>query len=811
MRGMITLLGYLAIVLQGWGMRNTGKVEGKITDTENQPVQFATVVLQSALDSTLAKAGYTNEAGFFELPGLAPGKYFLKVSHVSHQTLYSAQIDLAEGQTFTFTELKLQPNDATLATVEIQARKPLIEVQPDKTVFNVEGSVNAIGNNAFDLLRKAPGVVIDNNDNLIVQGKNGVQIYIDGKPTPLTSNDLVALLKSIQSNEIEAIEVITNPSARYDAAGNAGIINIRMKKDKNLGANVNLNLGYAVGIYGKTNNSISGNYRSKKVNLFGSYSMGLGTWNNQQEIYREQSGSFFDQAADQNNYNENHNFKIGSDFFLNKKHTIGFQVSSFLSSGEYDSQSKTTIGALGSNTPEQILRAGSEIDQDRNNVNMNLNYRFEDTEKGSTWGIDADYGIYDISSNAYQPNFYKTPDEGQILDERIFTNFAPTDISIYTFKVDHERKLGKGKLGLGIKTAYVATDNTFDFYNVENETETLDPERSNTFEYRENVNAAYLSYGQQIKKWNVQAGFRVEQTRPEGNLIARIPGKSQEVNPDDYINIFPSGGLTYQLNDKHSLGLNYSRRIERPVYQDLNPFEYRLDELTYEKGNPFLRPQYTDNFQLSHTFQYAITTTLSYSRISNFFARITDTAEVRRSFITSDNVGDQRVINLSIGAPIPLAKWWSTYTSINAYRSVNEGTFRENPIYLKVYAFNAYMQHTFTLPKKMTLEVSGFFNSPFVWGGTFQSKSMGSVDLGLQRKLLKDRANLKISVSDVFRTLRFEGENDEFDHLFIRASGTWESQQLKINFSYLFGNDQIRGRNHKTGLEEEAGRVKSGS
>ena len=248
--------------------QNPAQVSGKITGDNDKPLSEATITLLKAKDSSLFKSALTNSNGVFKILSVKPGSYFITVTSVGYTKKSSATFTIAEGQDYAATPMALLHSATSLEAVTIQAKKPMIEVKADKTVFNVENSINATGSNAFELLQKSPGVLTDKDDNISLMGKNGVKIYIDGKPTQMAGADLAAYLRSINSADIESIELITNPSAKYDAAGNAGIINIRLKKNKNYGANGNVASGIAFGHTPKYNNSLSLNYRNKKINLF---------------------------------------------------------------------------------------------------------------------------------------------------------------------------------------------------------------------------------------------------------------------------------------------------------------------------------------------------------------------------------------------------------------------------------------------------------------------------------------------------------------------------------------------------------------
>ena len=788
-------------------------IEGRILDTNEQPVAFATVLLHAAADSSVAKAAYTTEKGKFFIGPLTAGEYFLKTQFVGLATYSSEIISLGENQKLVLNDILMAEPTGDLDEVNIVARKPMIEVKPDMTVFNVAGNANSIGENAFDLLRKAPGVIIDNNDNVILMGKSGVRIYIDGKPSPLTIADLAAMLKGMQSDQIEAIEIITNPSARYDAEGNAGIINIRLKKDQNLGTNGSFSLGYAVGRYPKYNGSINLNNRNKKMNVFGNYSGGVGRTFSFTNFIRTQRGREFNQDSDRFNEFENHNVKAGVDFFLNEKHTVGVLFNGFFSNSTGNNVSGTPIVNTLTGQPESFLDAISQNESDRMNGNYHINYSFRNKE-GMTWNIDLDYGQYRIDNNTFQPNYFLTPNRADTTAINIFSTIAPTEIDIYTFKADHERDFLGGKLSAGIKSAFIETDNDFQFSTVEGGENILDEDRSNRFKYEENINAAYATYQRKEGKWTIEAGLRGEQTQTKGSLVSTMMTANDTVSRD-YFNLFPTAGITWSPQQKHSYRVNYSRRIDRPRYQDLNPFRYQLDELTFQEGNPFLLPQYTNSYQFTYTFNYRYTASISYSRTTDFFTQLTDIQSDSASFITLKNLDTRDVWSANISAPVQVLKWWNMYTNLNLSRTQNLGDFNApgeegREVDVSRTTFNLYQQHTINLPKKISLEVSGFYSSPSIWGANYLTEDFWGINVGTQIRLLKEKAILKLSVSDVFNSMQWRGEQN-FGELNFIASGGWESQQFKVNLTYNFGNDKVKSsRRRKTGLQDESSRVNSG-
>ncbi len=796
---IITLL--LICIFSQYLNAQIGQIKGMVSD-EKEPLSFTTIILKSAADSSMVKAEITSDNGSFVFSNITFTKYFVEVSYVGMKDFSSDIFELNQG-ILVLPKIILRPNSNEMQEIEVVARRPMIEVQADKTVFNVENTLNSTGTNGFELLRKAPGVIIDNNNNIILEGKTGVQIFINGKPSPLAGEDLTNFLSTLQSSDIDKIEIITQPSSKYDAAGNAGIINIQLKKDKRLGTNGTVSAGYAYGKNGRANSSISLNNQTKTSNFFGSYNNSFGETFDFMNLDRIQNNVRYDSKTENLRNSTSNNFRVGFDFFSKTNHTFGI----LLNGNFYDvtRNGETTTPIIPQNSGElvQVLAARTVSENESVNLAGNLNYKFADTS-GHELLIDLDYGKYERTRTSFQPNTYFDP-TGEILSVADYRMLTPINIDIITAKADYSQKFFGGKLSFGGKYSIVKTDNTFNFFNVFSGEDVLNSERSNTFEYTENINAAYFNFYQKINKWTLQAGLRMEQTISEGNLI------STQINSDDnvkrnYYDWFPSGGITYAPTYKNSWALNYSRRIQRPNYASLNPFEYQLDELSFSKGNPFLQPQYTNNIKLSHTYKYRLTTSLSYSRINDFFANVTETQGETQNFLITRNIANQEVWNIGISLPVDLNKWWSVYASVNAYHSSYQGN-DDKFVSVDQTTVSLYAQNSFILPKDFRLEISGWFSSPSVWGGTYLTKSMGSLDIAIQKKFLNDRLSLRVAASDILFT-SFWRADMRFGDLYIDGSGGWESRQVKVNLSYRFGRNEIRkNRNRKTGLEEEGKRA----
>ena len=786
-------------------------ISGSLLDEGNEKVPFATVLLFNASDSSMVKGQISDVDGNFSFPQIKEGNYFLESSFVGYEKLTTENFYFDGKSDYNVPALTFISSPEQLVEVAVVAQRDIIEVQPDKTVFNVEGSINAKGNTALELLRKSPGVIVDNNENLLIQGKSGVLVYIDGKRSPLGGEDLAAYLNNLQSDQIDAIEVITNPSAKYDAEGNAGIINIRLVKDKNLGSNGTANLGFRYGLNPKYNGSLNLNHRTKKLNVFGSYSLFTGENENTFFLTRNQNGTFFDQTNRSISDDVNHGFRIGTDFFINNKMTVGFLVSGNRSENENLSNSNTVISETTDFEVDSLLLASNDQLSTRDNTNYNLNFDWRIGE-GKSLSVDLDHGHFENFSDSFQPNIYTLPDGNTELANNTFSIITPTEIDIYTAKIDFETKFLDGQLGAGLKTTNITTDNTFDYFDIDqNGNEIKDLNRSNNFVYMERVNAAYISWQKNLsEKVNFMGGLRAEHTHSDGELTSTQQNDDEKV-VRNYLNFFPSAGLTYSLNQSNNVRLSYSRRIDRPNYQDLNPFEFRLDELSFQKGNPFLRPQYSNTVGFTHTYKGTLSTSLNYTSISDVSTQITeaDDANENASRLRFVNLARQTNLGLTVSYPFSIAKWWNVYATVTGYRLHNEANIEGDVIDLTVTSMNGYAQNTFTLPKGFQVELSGWYNAPAIWAGNWTTDSQWDMSAGISKQLFKNQGNLKVSVSDIFLTNPWGGESN-FGILQMTGSGRWESRQVRINFSYAFGNKQVKGaRRRKTGMEEESNRVGS--
>jgi len=778
----------------------SGVVMG-VDQGKSEALAFVSVSLHATADSLLLKATASDNAGNFSLEIASTDSVLVYFNIIGFKPMWKK---ISAVGNLNLGSIELMRTSTVTSEMEFVAKKPLVQVQADKTIFNVEGTANAVGLNALELLRRAPGVVIDNNNNISVKGKSGITVYIDGRISPLQGSQLSDFLKSTPSSSIEKIEIITNPSARFDAAGTAGILNIVMKKNSNYGQNATFGLGYGNQIYGKTNGSFTYNRRKGKTNVYATYGNAFTEDWGYMRFYKEQNDIFFDQKTYTYNKDKSHYGKAGIDISINDKNTIGVSVNTNLANSLWNSHGSTPIGSVMPGAGiDSTLEAISDNNGFRNNYGGNINYQWKGSnDKELT--VDANYGQFDIKNDNYQPNRYMGSD-GTLLNERIYQNNTSTKIDIAVLRADYSFNWKKIKWEAGVKGTQVNTNNNLDFFNVNGNVLSVDSNRTNAFEYKERVLAGYANASGKYKKFGWQVGVRAENTKSNGELFALTPQPLTHVDRL-YTNLFPSAAITFDHKETSTFNLTFSRRIDRPSYQTLNPFESRLDELSYSRGNAFLQPQYTNALELSHTLFYMITSSIGYSKTNGFFTEITDTTEFSRSFIQTRNLGYRENITFNIGSPVPIAKWWDGYVNLGVYNIHNRATFNDgNTIDLRATSYNIFMQNTFKVNKTTSFELSGFFNGPSVWGGTFRNKPMGGLDVAFQKTFLGEKLVLRLAYGDILHTMRWRGVS-QYAGLYMDASGRWESRVARINLTWKIGNQKLKEK--KASQVDEFKRVK---
>jgi iron complex outermembrane receptor protein len=803
MKWFATMLS-LSIWMSGYSKNEVSHIEGALFESESVSLPFATIALFNSSDSTLYKASTSDINGFFEFENIPFGTYDLHFSYIGFNT--KKQKLSVDKPKIVLPKIILQRDENTLQEVSVSAIRPMVEVKADKTVFNVEGTINASGSDALSLLKKAPGVTVDNNNNISVKGKGGVVVYIDDKRTILSNEDLASYLQTLNSSQIESLEIISNPSAKYDAEGGAGIINIRLKKQQQENANAIINAGYAQGFYPKWDASITSNYKKNKLNVFLNYGYNNAQYRSFQHFDRLQGGYQFKINTIHRSWNKSHNIKLGADYALNKNHTVGFQVNTNLVPGnQWYNDTDSDIG-FEDQPFDQTLIAKTINPSERKNMSYNLNYRYRDTLDRS-FTMDIDQSSFSLNQYSIRQNTYVDYLNRAEISSLFFDNDIATDITLWSGKVDYEQNIGKGKWSVGGKYAQAITQNSFDFIDIVGGVKTINIDKTNDFSYTEEIIAAYTMYSITLSKWNIQTGLRYENTHSIGNLVSLSAQNDKNVERN-YENWFPNVGISYDLGKESSWGASFSRRIDRPDYQMLNPFEYKLSAINYRKGNPFLQPEYIQSYELNYTYKGFLTLAGSYSNTKNFYADVVLPYDSIASVETPYNLAKSQSVNLSPSVYLPLKKWWVMYTSLWVNYMHNQADLGEgNIVDVKNTWGGIYWQNTFTLPKDINIELSGWAETGGIWQGNMKTGPMGALDFGLQKKVWNKKGTIKLSVTDLFFTSQWTVDA-RINGMITTGGGGWESRLAKINFTYILGNDKLKTSARKTALDEEQQRLK---
>lgn len=787
----------------------SGIIQGKIIDESQKPIDYVTIGLFRTKDSSLVKTAFTLADGKFQFLNVNKGSYYIKASLMGYTTYGSEAFDLtALNSNHNIPTINLKMEGKALNAVNITAVKPLIERKTDKLVMNVENSSIAIGSTALEVLQRAPGVSVDQNDRISMQGKQGVLILLDGKQTYMSSADVANLLRNMESSQIESIELITNPSAKYDASGNSGIINIKTKKNKNGGTNGSINAGVGYGEHLRHNTGLNLNNRTQYVNVFGNYSYGNLKRDNYIAIDRVSKGqqdTYFMQKGDNTRERDGNNFKAGVDVFINKNNTIGLLINGYLNKASEFSENKTLMGSSFQKIDSTLL--SNSVSRDKyDGLSYNLNYKSVLDTAGQEISIDLDYSKYYGKDGATYTNNYWFSNGTLIRPTQYTRNTTPTKIDIKAFKTDYTVSLNKTmKLDAGLKSSWVKTDNNFIAEEKIDAVWQNDIRKSNRFIYDENVNAAYANLNKQFKSLSVQLGLRMEQTNSTGNLIT-----NNNVVKRSYVDFFPSIFVNQTFDKYNQVGLSYSRRIDRPSYDALNPFIYYLDQYTYNKGNPFLNPQYTHNFEVSYTFKQKYLLSLNYSRVNDVIIEVILPDESKKAlYQTTTNLAKNISYSANLNVPVKIAKWWEMNNNLNVfYLSFESPDLAGKDLKTGKTSFQFKSQQNFTIVKGFTAELMGNYESPLDYG-TLSLRARYGIDLGLSKSLLNNKASLKLAVSDVFNT-QDTRLTSTYPGLSYNLYQKNESQIARISFSYRFGKNEIKpARRRTTGTEAEQGRVKN--
>jgi hypothetical protein len=700
-----------------------------------------------------------------------------------------------------------------LKEVKISVKKSYIEQKIDRTVVNVDALISNAGSNALEVLEKAPGVFVDQDGKISLKGQQGVVILIDNRPTYLSETALAAYLKSLPAGSISQIELIPNPPARYDAAGGAGIINIRTKKSSVSGLNGSVILGAGYSPNWRHNESIDLNYRRNQFNLFSNLGDNKTDSRRELDINRwfyaqdQQLQSAFMQSTVFRMRNNTPNVKAGMDFYAGDKTTLGFVFTGSYNKGSTQKEVRATASGPSGQTDSLITALNSES-QRLNSNGLNLNYSHKYDSLGRELTFDLDHIRYGANTGQTFANQILNIGNGRTTGENLLADL-PSDIAIYSAKGDYEHPMPRrAKFSAGVKTSFVNTDNMANYFTQKDGTVLVDNEKTNHFRYQENISAAYLNFDKEWDRWSVQTGLRMEQTNMKGHQLGNSL-RADSSFTQHYTNLFPTLYVSYKLDSaKNKLTFYYGRRIKRPYYQDLNPFIFLLDKFTYFAGNPYLRPEFNNKVDLSFNHDNKIIFDIFYSRHTDM---ITEVIEQDQGIFISrtGNVGRLWYAGMSTHLNLKAGNWYT----LNLYGEAVRNNFSNFPgnSGLNTGSFYVYVQpnNQFNFGKGWSGELNGVYLSPSE-SAQFKKKSLYIVNTGLQKKFLSDKASLKLSVRDVFDSNKPGGEILNIPYTQATYHNAFDNRIASLSFSYSFSKGASATKKRNTGgAGNEQDRVKN--
>jgi hypothetical protein len=773
-------------------------ISGKITDEKQHLLKSFTVLLLKKSDSTLVKSTLTNETASYSFKEIANGNYLILANGMSYQKNYTSVI--VNGKDQTVANIILKVDAVNLGEVTVTARKPFLEQRADKLVVNIEGSATAAGSTALEVLQKVPGVIV-RNEQVTLAGKSSVNIMINGKSSQYT--DINQVLATTAASNIEKIELISNPGARYDAAGGA-IINIILKKNADLGTNGTVSMSGSMGLYKKDGAPIDRNFyrltpyvsinnRKGKVNVYGNINLFHRNLFRYEEYERVIPPSRFLQAKYEPNERNSSSYRAGIDYYANDKNTFGFL---------YRGYSLGSLEEAVNNTQEFNSNTGALISTfqtlnnnhiKRNNQAGNINWKHNFDTTGKELNIDLDYSNYQLNNTNDIQNivFGGTNTKS--------TQSINNPVQFTVLKIDYTHPINKDtKFELGSKLSFATIDNAIVFKNGD----VVDPKRSTSFQYKENINAIYSSFIKKMGGWELNAGLRVEQT------IATGESEQIQVLNRNYTKLFPSFFVTRKLDKNISTVFQYSKRVNRPSYQQQNPFIEYADSLTYSKGNPLIKPEMVDAYKVGLTYQNQPLFSVSYNKTNDVIFNSAPKQDGNQTYVTPENLGTYENITFELNFPLNFGKKISGYGGnhliYNHYKADYLGGVYDNA----KWNWQAYWQVTYKPKPNWNIEVSGFYTTKFL-EEFLTINPLGTLNLAIQKSFWDKKGKLTLNFNDLLFSEKSTAMIN-YQYINIKAKSMEESRNVRLAFTYSFGNQKLKAaRSRESASDAESNRVKS--
>ncbi len=803
--------------------QNKGTIKGTVSDINENPINGLLITLLQSDGTTISKTNLTESDGSFSFEEVPLSSYYISITDDGYEIFTSNPIAVSEeNPTVQLPKITLKKNEAVqLNEVKIEKKVPFVVQKVDRTIVNPDALISNTGGNALDALAKSPGVMVDENGTIKLRGKSGVLVLIDDKPTYLTGSELENYLKSLPTSAIKHIELMTNPPAKYEASGNAGVINIVTRRSKLKGFNGNIGLNAGQGKYAKTRNNLNLNYNAPKFALFSNLSFSEARAFQDLTIKRQfrnpdgSPSSSFEQNTYLKMYTKSINAQIGIDYYLSEKSTIGLTTKGLLNPSDRPRYNLASVrDANGTLTQNVIADNKEETDFKNGSVTLNFRHQFKPDQTLTT---DLDYVVYSSEINQLYKNDIFLPNGTNTYNDTQ-TGKVPSDIEIYAFKSDYTMPLKKeAKLDFGVKASLTKTDNNAIYTKTQNNITQPNYDLSNHFFYDEVITAAYVNYSKAFKKIDIQAGLRFEDTQLKGKQLGN-PNKPYSEFKNNYNSLFPTVYVSYKIDSlaTKTINLSYGKRVERPFYKDLNPFSSPLDQFTFYEGNPYLQPTFAHNFSLTYNYKELLSSTFTYAHTKDGINETIEIKEVLNDqneitkiyYSRPNNIGTSNQFALSLQSKFNPAKWLTTtlYTEVN-YSEYKSQLYTQ-PLDAKgTYWFiNAY--NTIQFSKKWSGEISGQYITN-VEDAQFTIGDYGFISIGCQRKILNDLGTLKLNLSDVLFTNQIRGRINNLERTDANWFGTRDTRVLMVGFTYRFGkNTSNKAKYNGTGSESEQNRVK---
>ena len=796
---IIIIVGQPPVVAQ----TNNG-LTGILKDEKGLAVGYATVAVVQSTNQAVVTGTTSDAVGFFKIKVATAGTYRLRISAIGFVTLETPLFNLEANGTKDFGVITLKEDSKLLKEVKVQALRPTIVNHPDKMVVSVEGTALSTGNTAYEVLLKSPGVFVDQDGNIQLNGKSGVRIMIDGKLTYLSGKELQTMLQGMAAENLKDLELITNPSAKYDAEGTAGIININLKKNTLSGVNGSFYAGYQYNNWHTYSGGGNVNVKKGKWNSFVNADLSRRIFIRDAQLYREfnspASSTQLSQSAKEKAIRVAPSLRLGTDYDLSPNHSVGVMAN--LVYQDMSSNFNSTLLEYHTNAANnKWVHNSNLLNGTFANGTLNAHYLGKLDTLGTTLSADVDYvRLYDHDDATYANRFrYLTQTRPDSLVDLASNN--PSSFSIYSAKVDFTKPFSKTtKLEAGAKASYVVSDNEIEFFNVADDQQILDEKRSSHFLYRENIFAAYANFNTSLgEKWKVQGGLRAEKTVAEGKSITK-----DSVNTRNYLNLFPSLFVMQQVNKNYKITYNYSRRINRPYYGNLNPFIFYIDPYTSAQGNPYLRPQYTHSLQMTQSLKDTYILTIGYFTTRDVMAEVPVQNNQNNTMVFQQRNGDKfNDVNAALVAPIKITPKWDMNNNFTVgYQTYQISIPEQNQVIQNNQIFTyAQSSNNIQLPRDIRLEVNVDYQGPRVYA-VYQIKQNWAVDAGLKRSFMNKQLEVSANVTDIFKTRRFAGTAN-VDNNVNRINQYFAQRSVRLNLRYNFNKgEKFEAKKRNTNLEE---------